>query len=1089
MSQKIVVGPINKGIRTDRIPFNIDNDSFPTLLNAYQWRGRIKRKRGTSLLGRLTRHFDSTKTAYGSTSSFNLVAGAGNLITAFGLQTNGSIVPGTVTLKDNTANQFYTDFLENGTLNPAAVITAATNANPCVLTANNSFNIGDSVYISGVGGMTQLNGNTYTITNRTALTITINVNSLAFGVYTTGGFASDLSITGGTINYATGAITITGGAGHTINTVTFDYQPDLPVMGLEDLELSADEFPGTIAFDTTYSYNINTSFPYTIFDVSFYKNLISQNFNGISYTQKTNWTPTTWNGQTYQQFYTANYQGALWATNGITVPFTIANVGMQYQIPISATRDSATQMTFVIADPCPLVIGDWVFVNEWVGSAGGVGASLNFQTGFVESAVDGGVNTTVVVRFPWATIAAGNYASGIVQYLTNRSDVTKDCLRWYDGAPVNASGVFSFGKGWVNFAPPLSEFAYNILELPPAQYYLVGARMIVPFKDRLLFIGPVVQTSSANSQIYLQDFVIYSQNGTPYYTASFAASSSADVTSSATVFHPLLTPIIQNTTAALNGANPSAYFADVTGFGGFVQAGYAQPITTVNSNEDVLIMGFTNRFSRFVFTGDDITPFVFYTINSELGSNSTFSAISMDQAGLSIGGRGITAASQVSVSRIDLDLPDQVFEISLENNGAERICSQRDFINEWVYFTYRSDNVDVSKYIYPSATLQYNYRDNSWGIFYETYTTYGSFRSQSGFTWATVGNFFPSWNDWNESWDSGSSNALQQKVIAGNQQGFVIFRDEGTSEATSLYIKSFSGSTITVPDHGLREGDYIIISGVIGTVGQFVNGQIFSVAQPSQNAFRLNPGIGTGTYFGGGLITRMYVPYIQTKEFPVSWDMARKTRIGNQQYLFTTTSLAQITLLIFLSQNNSSAYNIGPIVPDIGSVNNSLLYSTVLYTCPESTNLGLTPSNINLNLLTAPQQDQTWHRMNTSLLGDTVQIGFTLSDQQMRAFTPTSIALQITGATNAYPTVVTVNNSLSAGAMVLIQGVEGMTELEGYFQIISRNATTITINVDSTAFGVYTTGGTVTVVGAINQFAEIEMHGMILSVSPSQLLA
>ena len=45
MVEKLVVGPINKGLRGGVTPFNVDNDSFPTLVNAYQWRGRIKRKR------------------------------------------------------------------------------------------------------------------------------------------------------------------------------------------------------------------------------------------------------------------------------------------------------------------------------------------------------------------------------------------------------------------------------------------------------------------------------------------------------------------------------------------------------------------------------------------------------------------------------------------------------------------------------------------------------------------------------------------------------------------------------------------------------------------------------------------------------------------------------------------------------------------------------------------------------------------------------------------------------------------------------------------------------------------------------------
>ncbi len=70
--------------------------------------------------------------------------------------------------------------------------------------------------------------------------------------------------------------------------------------------------------------------------------------------------------------------------------------------------------------------------------------------------------------------------------------------------------------------------------------------------------------------------------------------------------------------------------------------------------------------------------------------------------------------------------------------------------------------------------------------------------------------------------------------------------------------------------------------------------------------------------------------------------------------------------------------------PSNDVVNNSLVYSTVLYTCPESTNLGLTPANINLQMPTASTQQQIWHRINTSLIGDTIQLGFTMSDAQMR---------------------------------------------------------------------------------------------------------
>ena len=68
-------------------------------------------------------------------------------------------------------------------------VTGATRANPCVITTNGAhvFEVGDVVSFSGVGGMTQLNGNSYDVTAVTATTVTISVNSTAFTAYTSGG--------------------------------------------------------------------------------------------------------------------------------------------------------------------------------------------------------------------------------------------------------------------------------------------------------------------------------------------------------------------------------------------------------------------------------------------------------------------------------------------------------------------------------------------------------------------------------------------------------------------------------------------------------------------------------------------------------------------------------------------------------------------------------------------------------------------------------------------------------------------------------------------------------------------------------------
>ena len=573
----IVINEINGGLQTDRTAFNINNDAFPKLVNAYQWRGRIKRKRGTSYLGRLNFYIGTT---------------------------------------DSLGDFSYT-------INPTPVPVGVS-----------QFTVGDTVF-TDPGGPSP-----------------VNLLSTTFST--------------ATLDRTTGIVSVSNA---NASTSVF-YYPGLPVLGLESLQLTSSQFAGTLAFDSAYSYNIGTTFPYDITGTSFYNNPPSSG----SYTQKTTWTPTSWNGLGFQQFWTVNYEGALWATNGITNSNSLNNIGMQFKNIVAITPSSATVASLEITAH-GLVVGDFVFINEVAGTTG-----INFQTGYVTTVTDA---NNVIVTFPNSTIS-GNGTGGIAQYLTNRSDITVDCLRWYNGDPTNSDGVPAVtGAGWVNFMPPLSQDLYSIASLPAAQYYLAGARMILPFKDRLLFIGPVVQAGS--SKFYLQDTVIYSQAGSPYYTASFSGS----INSAATTFNPLLVPTGVT-------ASPLSFFEDQNGFGGFVTAGYYQPILTASQNEDVLIFGFPNRQVRFVYTGNDLAPFQFFVINSELGSMSTFSSLTLDRGVVSIGPNGIIITSQVSAQRIDLQIPDQIFQFNLTlsatQDGRQSITSQRDYINEWIYFTYLSND-------------------------------------------------------------------------------------------------------------------------------------------------------------------------------------------------------------------------------------------------------------------------------------------------------------------------------------------------------------------------------------------------------------
>jgi hypothetical protein len=98
--------------------------------------------------------------------------------TAYGTYTSGGEVRGLV---DSTAYTAY----------PSFAISGATKAATCVVTAvGHTFVAGQSVDISGVVGMTELNGNTYTVGTVVGDTFELaGVNSTGYGTYTSDGTA------------------------------------------------------------------------------------------------------------------------------------------------------------------------------------------------------------------------------------------------------------------------------------------------------------------------------------------------------------------------------------------------------------------------------------------------------------------------------------------------------------------------------------------------------------------------------------------------------------------------------------------------------------------------------------------------------------------------------------------------------------------------------------------------------------------------------------------------------------------------------------------------------------------------------------
>lgn len=93
----------------------------------------------------------------------------------------------------------YVRFFFNGApvLENAFTITGASKANPCVIQVpGNAYGIGDWIFVTGIVGMTQLNGRYFQVTNVVGAAVTlanlqgVAINSLAFGTYISGGTAS-----------------------------------------------------------------------------------------------------------------------------------------------------------------------------------------------------------------------------------------------------------------------------------------------------------------------------------------------------------------------------------------------------------------------------------------------------------------------------------------------------------------------------------------------------------------------------------------------------------------------------------------------------------------------------------------------------------------------------------------------------------------------------------------------------------------------------------------------------------------------------------------------------------------------------------
>ena len=138
---KFLVAPINSGLITNTKSWQIMDDAFELLENAYVFRGRVRKRFGSTLMGttplasRLRVNIGTTDGTTGNLTATNL---PGNL--AIGQSFSAGSVIFTVYQLGNPAATYTTDATITGSVNNVS------SPNTFAITGNSSTNLGVTVY-------------------------------------------------------------------------------------------------------------------------------------------------------------------------------------------------------------------------------------------------------------------------------------------------------------------------------------------------------------------------------------------------------------------------------------------------------------------------------------------------------------------------------------------------------------------------------------------------------------------------------------------------------------------------------------------------------------------------------------------------------------------------------------------------------------------------------------------------------------------------------------------------------------------------------------------------------------------------------
>ncbi len=499
----------------------------------------------------------------------------------------------------------------------------------------------------------------------------------------------------------------------------------------------------------------------------------------------------------------------------------------------------------------------------------------------------------------WNTPAPANKK---LFWVTNFSGTTGDPIRFTDGT------------AWINFAPQINA----------AGDLLNQCLCILPFRGRLVTFNTLEGPNLAGSAPFTNR-IRWAAIGNPITTVN------------------VLFPLPGDVSA-------DAWRSDIRGKGGFLDIPTNEDIISVGFVRDNLVIYCERSTWQLRYTGRSIAPFQIEKVNSELGAESTFSAVQFDTSLVGIGDKGIVECDSYKSERIDIKIPDLVFKFNNDNNGTKRVHGIRNFTLRLAYWTY--PDKENPNAVFPDKRLVYNYENDSWAIFTDSLTTFGTFQPQTSQRWIDFAPLIPSntWAAQNYAWVDRPS--LIPLIIGGNQQGFVEELDESSTNDVSLTINNITGNTttptvITSVNHNLQDGSTFNDGQVIQIFGiptgshfDNLNNGIFQITRIDNDNFSLSiydpltmefsiPQLDTpGTYIGGGLIAIRDNFSIISKKFNYL-DQGKQFQLGYIDILMNDTESGEISLNIYNDYNDNDASNTLPM-----NASGDTFFNTIIPTNP-----------------------------------------------------------------------------------------------------------------------------------------------------------